>query len=90
MAQEVRIEVAKREMLARSRNYLLTNVLRDEEWVLWMDMDVWRYPETLIQDLLAHKQDILVPNCLYVGEMPTLMRHVCMLRGALESVPGLA
>lgn len=33
-------EVYRRQILARSRNYLLSYALRNHEWVLWMDVDI--------------------------------------------------
>ena len=33
-------ELYRRSILARSRNYLLSYALRDQEWVLWMDVDI--------------------------------------------------
>ena len=33
-------ELYRRSILARSRNYLLGYALRDQEWVLWMDVDI--------------------------------------------------
>ena len=42
-------EAYRRSILARSRNYLLTNVLRDEEWVLWLDADITRLPPTIVE-----------------------------------------
>lgn len=33
-------EAYRRAILARSRNYLLFEALRDEGWVLWLDVDI--------------------------------------------------
>lgn len=33
-------EVYRRQILARSRNYLLSYALRNQEWVLWLDVDI--------------------------------------------------
>ena len=33
-------EVYRRAILARSRNFLLFEALRDEGWVLWLDVDI--------------------------------------------------
>ena len=33
-------ELYRRSILARSRNYLLSYALRDQEWVLWLDVDI--------------------------------------------------
>lgn len=57
----------RREILARSRNYLLSKTLDDEDWVLWLDVDVAQYPPDVIEQLLAYDKDIAVPNCVVTG-----------------------
>lgn len=57
----------RRSILARSRNYLLGRSLQEEDWVLWLDVDVARYPADIIETMLAVKKEILVPNCLTLG-----------------------
>lgn len=54
----------RREILARSRNYLLSRALDDEDWVLWLDVDVARFPADVIEKMLAYGKEIAVPNCL--------------------------
>jgi hypothetical protein len=51
-------------MLARTRNRLLSEALRDEDWVLWLDVDLVDYAPTLVSDLLATKKEIVVPHCV--------------------------
>ena len=46
----------------RSRNSLVAAALRDEEWVLWMDVDLHTYPKDIIQRLLSAHKSIVVPN----------------------------
>jgi glycosyltransferase involved in cell wall biosynthesis len=58
------IQRRRREILARSRNRLLANALRDEDWVLWLDVDLVDYPADLIQRLLAAQREIVVPHCV--------------------------
>jgi hypothetical protein len=43
----------RREVLARSRNHLLSLALRDEDWVLWLDSDLRHYPADLLQRLVG-------------------------------------
>ena len=64
---EAHKQYMRRSILARSRNYLLSEALQDENWVLWLDVDVIRYPPDIIETFLATKKDILVPNCLGFG-----------------------
>jgi hypothetical protein len=54
----------RRCVLARSRNYLLSRALQDEEWVLWIDSDLRSFPSDVIQQLLAADKNIIVPNCV--------------------------
>lgn len=60
-------QLQRRGILARSRNYLLARALGDEEWVLWIDADVCRWPRDVIERLLAARKDIVVPHCLVEG-----------------------
>lgn len=63
-------QAQRRAILARARNHLLFRALRDEEWVLWLDVDVVEYPDDILEQLLAYDRDILHPNCVidYGGE----------------------
>jgi peptide chain release factor subunit 1 len=61
----------RRAVLARSRNHLLFASLRDEEWVLWLDVDVVSYPGDLVWRLLAFERDIVHPNCVCIPGGPT-------------------
>ena len=57
----------RRAVLARSRNLLLSLALGDENWVLWLDVDVARWPADIIERLLAAGKEIVTPNCLALG-----------------------
>ena len=52
-------------MLARSRNHLLFHALDDEDWVLWLDVDIVEYPPDLIERLLATGRDIVQPHSVF-------------------------
>jgi hypothetical protein len=56
--------VERRATLAKSRNHLLFRALDDEEWVLWLDVDVIEYPPDIIERLLATGKEIVQPNCV--------------------------
>lgn len=58
------IQRERRAALARSRNHLLFHALDDEEWVLWLDVDVVEFPSDLIERLLATGRDIVQPHCV--------------------------
>ncbi|KAK9447486.1 Anp1-domain-containing protein [Limtongia smithiae] len=53
----------RRKLMARARNWLLTTALRPEHsWVYWRDVDVEVAPPTIIEDLMRHNKDVIVPN----------------------------
>ena len=58
------IQVQRRSTLAKCRNYLLSKALQDEDWVLWIDVDVIEYPKNIIELLLATNKNIVHPNCV--------------------------
>ena len=58
------IQLMRRSILARSRNHLLFRALHDEDWVLWLDVDVIEYPSDIIQRLLTAGRNILQPHCV--------------------------
>ena len=54
---------ARRKALARARNYLLYTALKPEHsWVYWRDVDIVDSPTKILEDLIAHNKDVLVPN----------------------------
>jgi len=57
-------QLERRAVLARSRNHLLFHALDDEDWVLWLDVDVIQYPPDLIQRLLSTRKSIVQPHCV--------------------------
>ncbi|KAJ5124485.1 uncharacterized protein N7515_008310 [Penicillium bovifimosum] len=61
---EMSAQKARRESMARARNSLLFTTLGPAtSWVLWLDSDVVETPASLIQDLTAFDQPVIVPNC---------------------------
>lgn len=64
-------QLARRTVLARSRNRLLMGALDDEDWVLWLDVDVIDYPRDIIERLLATEKDIVTPHCVVSPGGPT-------------------
>lgn len=61
---ETSLQRERRERLAKTRNHLLMNALHDEDWVLWLDVDVCDYPADLIHQLIDSGRDIVTANCL--------------------------
>ncbi len=72
----------RRSVLARARNHLLFAALRDEEWVLWLDVDVIDYPPDLIRRLIAYGRDILHPHCVLARGGATFDRNGWSEHGA--------
>ncbi|KAL8879047.1 MAG: hypothetical protein Q9198_003265, partial [Flavoplaca austrocitrina] len=53
----------RRKGIGRSRNYLLYAALKPEHrWVYWRDVDIVENPTTVIEDLMRHDRDIIVPS----------------------------
>lgn len=53
----------RRKLMAIARNWLLSTALRpDHSWVYWRDIDVETCPGTIIEDLMHHNKDVIVPN----------------------------
>jgi peptide chain release factor subunit 1 len=57
-------QLKRRTVLARSRNRLLSGALRDEDWVLWLDVDVIDYPPDVIERLLSTGKELVTPHCV--------------------------
>ena len=57
-------QIPRRTILAKSRNHLLMHALEDEDWVLWIDVDLDDYPADIVERLLAIGKDILQPHCV--------------------------
>ncbi|MBX9775207.1 MAG: ANP1/MMN9/VAN1 family protein [Xanthobacteraceae bacterium] len=55
---------ARRAVLARARNHLLFGALRDEQWVLWLDVDVVDYPADIVERLVSLDRDVVHPHCV--------------------------
>ena len=53
----------RRKAIARARNYLLYSALKpDHAWVYWRDVDIVDSPRPIIQDMIAHDRDVIVPS----------------------------
>lgn len=74
----------RRTILALSRNHLLFRALDDEEWVLWLDVDLIDYPKDLIEQLLAIDRDIVHPHCVLEPGGPSFDRNAWRDQGRLH------
>ncbi len=74
------VQRRRRSVLAKVRNHLLARALADEEWVLWLDVDVTGYPADLVQRLLGARKDIVVPHCATAPGGPTYDLNTFVLK----------
>jgi len=61
---EPAFQIPRRKALARARNHLLFRALADQDWVLWLDVDVAEYPPDLLQMLIGTGRSIVHPHCV--------------------------
>ena len=78
------IQAPRRAIIARSRNHLLARALDDEDWVLWIDVDVVDYPRDVIQRLLAAGKHIVTPHCVLDPGGPSFDLNAWRDRGRLH------
>jgi hypothetical protein len=78
------VQDARRIVLAKSRNHLLFRALDDEDWVLWLDVDVVEYPPDIVERLIATGKDIVQPNCVLDTGGPSYDQNAWRDRGRLH------
>jgi hypothetical protein len=78
------IQAIRRAILARSRNQLLFRALDDEEWVLWLDVDVVDYPSDILERLIASRKTIVQPNCVLHWGGPSFDHNAWRDQGKLH------
>lgn len=56
-------QAPRRMAMARARNYLLSAALKPyHSWVYWRDVDIVESPPSIVEDLISHNKDVIVPN----------------------------
>lgn len=71
-----RFQRERRSGLARVRNHLIAHGLdARDDWALWIDIDVWKFPPDIIRTLIATGDRIVVPNCVKVTSGPSFDRN---------------
>lgn len=56
-------QASRRKLMAQARNWLLSATLRPtHSWLYWRDADVETAPTTIIEDLMRHNKDVIVPS----------------------------
>lgn len=63
----------RRKAMGKARNYLLSAAMRPEHsWVYWRDVDIVDSPAKIIEDMVAHDRDVIVPSTFglpWLGEV---------------------
>lgn len=63
-------QAGRRKSMAQARNWLLSAALRPtHSWVYWRDVDVETAPFTILEDLMRHNKDVIVPSKLEITYM---------------------
>lgn len=78
------IQQERRRVLALSRNQLLSRALADEDWVLWLDVDIIAYPPDIIERLLETGKNIVQPHCVLDYGGPTFDQNGWRDRGRIH------
>lgn len=61
-------QASRRKLMAQARNWLLSAALRPyHSWVYWRDVDVETAPFTILEDLMRHNKDVIVPSMFSVS-----------------------
>jgi hypothetical protein len=60
-----RLQRRRREGLAIVRNHLIDQGLAaDDDWALWIDIDIWRFPPDVLRQLIGTGARIAAPHCV--------------------------
>lgn len=58
-------QLKRRSAIAAARNCMINEALRDDdEWVLWIDIDICDFEPDVLRKLLAAKEKIVTPDCV--------------------------
>ncbi|RWL96356.1 MAG: glycosyl transferase [Mesorhizobium sp.] len=58
----------RRGAIAKVRNHLIDHGLdASDDWALWVDIDVWRFPRDVLIRLIESRNRIVVPNCVKIA-----------------------
>lgn len=86
----VKVQGIRRKLMGRARNWLTSNALQPyHSWVYWRDVDIETCPGSVIQDLMKHNYDVMVPNVW--RPLPTFLgnEQPYDLNSWIESEPAL-
>lgn len=66
------LQLQRRSTLAAARNTLIREGLHlDDEWVLWLDVDVCDFPSDILHTLLGAGEKIVTPDCVLTSGGPS-------------------
>jgi hypothetical protein len=69
---EKRVQRSRRAGLAIVRNHLIDHGLDEtDDWALWIDIDVWRFPADIFARLRSADARIVTPNCVKASGGPS-------------------
>ncbi|WP_395447043.1 glycosyltransferase [Aminobacter sp. UC22_36] len=64
---KLKLQRKRRSAIAAVRNHLISHGIdASDDWALWIDIDVWRYPSDVATRLIGSGSRIVVPNCTVV------------------------
>jgi mannan polymerase II complex ANP1 subunit len=70
-------QAGRRKLMAQARNWLLSAALRPyHSWVYWRDADVETCPFTILEDLMRHDKDVIVPS-MFISPYDLLPTNNC-------------
>ncbi len=78
------LQIPRRTVLSKSRNHLLFRALDDEDWVLWIDVDLDHYPPDVLERMLAVERTIVQPHCVCWPTGPTFDHNAWREGGRLH------
>lgn len=59
----VKVQGIRRKLMGRARNWLTSSALKPyHSWVYWRDADIETCPGNVIEELMLHDYDVMVPN----------------------------
>lgn len=60
-----KLQRKRRGGIAKVRNHLIRHGLDEsDDWALWIDVDVWKFPADIARTLIGAGHRIVVPNCV--------------------------
>ncbi|KAK6460444.1 Anp1-domain-containing protein [Scheffersomyces coipomensis] len=86
----VKVQGIRRKLMGRARNWLTSSALKAyHSWVYWRDVDIETCPGNVIEDLMQHDYDVMVPNVW--RPLPTFLgnEQPYDLNSWIESEPAL-